>query len=74
MNVNIAKKDGRTKIQNKAGCRGGRKTYNCINPEVFKMKDSSGFPINNFIGFGDDSFESPLQLKTTKKFCPLKEE
>lgn len=35
------------------------------------MKDKHGFPQNNFVGYGSMSLDSPLQLKTRKKFCPL---
>lgn len=52
----------------------GRKRYYCKNPKVYKMKDESGYPLNNFIGFGDMTEESPLTLKTSKKWCPLKGE
>lgn len=52
----------------------GRKQYFCKNPEVYKLKDKSGFPIYNFIGYGDTTIESPLQLKSSKRWCPLKED
>ncbi|MCI8362251.1 MAG: hypothetical protein HFJ41_03835 [Clostridia bacterium] len=52
----------------------GRKTYYCKNPKVYKMKDEKGYPLYNFIGFGDTTIESPLKLKTSKKWCPLKGE
>ena len=44
----------------------------CEHPDVFKMRDKHGYPLNNFIGFGDTSYESPLQLKSSKRWCPLK--
>lgn len=44
----------------------------CIIAHIHKfMKDKQGYPQNNFVGYGDMSEESPLQLKTRKKFCPL---
>lgn len=53
----------------------GRKIYYCKNPKVYEMKDKWGFPLNNFIGYGEaNSYESPLQLKTAKRWCPLKGE
>lgn len=52
----------------------GRRKYYCENPKVYEMKDKNGYPINNFIGFGDMTNESPLQLKTSKNWCPLKGE
>lgn len=52
----------------------GRKTYYCENPKVYEFKNEDGYPINNFVGFGDMTLESPLQLKTSKRWCPLKGE
>lgn len=52
----------------------GRKTYHCKNPKVYDLRNEHGYPINNFIGYGDMTLESPLQLKTSKKWCPLKGE
>lgn len=63
---------GRAEMQR--GCYSyPRKEYSCRNPKVYQMKDKFDFPINNFIGYGDTTFESPLQLKTRKKWCPLEE-
>lgn len=50
----------------------GRKVYQCVHPKIYELKDKCGFPQNNFIGYGDMTVESTLQLKTRKKFCPLK--
>ena len=50
----------------------GRKHYFCENPKVYKLKDKHGYQINNFVGYGDSTLESPLQLNTSKKWCPLK--
>ena len=52
----------------------GRKQYFCENPEVYKLKDKNGYPLFNFVGYGDTTIKSPLQLKTSKKWCPLKKE
>ncbi len=52
----------------------GRKRYYCEHPKVYQMKDKQGFPLNNFIEYGDNSLESPLSIKSTKKWCPLKKE
>ena len=52
----------------------GRKQYFCENPEIYNLKDEHGRQIYNFIGYGDSTIESPLQLKTSKKWCPLKKE
>lgn len=53
----------------------GRKIYYCEHPDVYQIKDKWGFRINNFVGYGEpNSEESPLQLKTSKKWCPLKGE
>lgn len=55
------------------GCYGySRRLYYCENPEFYKIRDKIGYPIYNFIGFGDTTKESPLQLKSCKKWCPLK--
>ncbi len=52
----------------------GRKVYYCIHPVVLQMKDEYGMQINNFVGYGEsNSKESPLQLKSAKRWCPLKE-
>lgn len=52
----------------------GRKEYYCENPKVNELKDKNGYPLFNFVGYGDTTLESPLQLKTSKKWCPLKKE
>lgn len=52
----------------------GRKEYFCENPEVYNLKDGRGNPIYNFIGYGDTTIKSPLQLKTSKRWCPLNKE
>lgn len=52
----------------------GRKQYFCENPEVYILKDKKGNSIYNFIGYGNTSLESPLQLKKAKRWCPLKKE
>lgn len=45
-----------------------RKTYYCRHQNVHD------YTRNTFVGFGDTTRESPLQLKTTKRWCPLKQE
>ena len=50
----------------------GRKEYFCENPEVYNLKDKQGNSIYNFIGYGDTTIESPLQLKKAKRWCPLR--
>lgn len=52
----------------------GRKEYFCENPEVYNLKDERGNTIYNFIGYGDTTIESPLQLKKSKRWCPLNKE
>lgn len=49
----------------------GRRKYYCEHPSVGDIKDKYGWPIDPFIGFGDMSRESPLVLKTRKKWCPM---
>lgn len=51
----------------------GRKHYYCTNPKVYELKDKRGYQINNFIGYGDSTIESSLQLKLSKNWCPIKE-
>lgn len=68
-NCKYCKQEGRQQSQRG---RLGRKTYYCKNPKVYKMEDENGYPLYNFIGFGDMTIESPLQLKTCKKWCPIK--
>lgn len=63
---------GRANMQ--SGCYAyPRKYYYCRHPKVNEIEDKNGYKITGFIGYGDTSFESPLQLKTSKKWCPLKE-
>lgn len=51
----------------------GRAHYECIHPKVYEMKDKHGFPINNFIGYGDYHKDNSLELKGCKSFCPMKD-
>ena len=51
-----------------------RKIYYCNNPKVREIKDRYGHPLNNFVGYGDSTRESPLQLKTRKRWCLLESE
>ncbi len=66
------KQTGVTSIVKKAGLSGGRAMYCCIHPKIYEMKDEFGYPINNFIGYGDGTSENSLQLKSAKRWCPLK--
>jgi len=50
----------------------GRKHYHCKNPETKKLKDKNGYQLLGFIGFGTSSYESPLTVKTSPRWCPLK--
>ncbi len=52
----------------------GRKRYYCENPKVYNLRNKDGYPVYNFVGYGDTTLESPLQLKTYKRWCPLKGE
>lgn len=62
------KQIGRQQTQN---YRLGRKKYYCYHPLTLKMTDRWGHPLNNFIGFGSMTADSPLVLKTAKRWCPL---
>lgn len=66
---NFCKQKGRQQTQQN---RQGRKRYYCEQPKVRTMKDR-GLPLNNFVGFGTMTEESPLALKTKKSWCPLAE-
>lgn len=44
----------------------GRKHYYCKHPDRDK--------INDFVGYGDNSFSSELTLKTRPRWCPMKKE
>lgn len=46
----------------------GRNHYYCINSEVKESRTRA----TGFIGFGTNTYESPLQLKTSPRWCPLK--
>lgn len=51
----------------------GRKHYSCENPDVKSLPDYIfGYKQPGFIGFGDTTYESPLTMKTTPRWCPLK--
>lgn len=50
----------------------GRKYYYCKNPLMEKIKDKWGYPHSGFIGYGLHTYESPLKLKTSPKWCPRK--
>lgn len=51
----------------------GRKRYWCEHPVVGTL-DSKVFgnKAEGFIGFGENNYQSPLVLKTTPKWCPMK--
>lgn len=55
---------GRAKRQR--GYANGRKYYYCK-----ILKRTNGWQ-GNFVGFGDTTYQSPLQLKTSPKECPLR--
>lgn len=44
----------------------GRKHYWCEHEKVKALTDW------NFIGFGTNTYESPLAMKTTPRWCPRK--
>ena len=43
-----------------------------MHEDVLSKKDKSGLPFNNFVGFGENNYESPLKLKTSPRWCPKK--
>ena len=50
----------------------GRKHYYCTHSNINDMKDKYGLPHTGFIGFGTNTWESPLVLKTSPRWCPKK--
>lgn len=51
-----------------------RKKYMCSNPKARELPESAfGNSMPCFIGFGDCSRESPIQIKTAPKWCPRKD-
>lgn len=60
---NFCKQIGRMQTQQN---RLGRKKYYCEHPEANVVTD------NNFVGFGEMNYESPLTVKKAKRWCPLK--
>lgn len=48
-----------------------RNTYYCGHPNVRDIQDEHGLPLYPFIGFGDTTRESPLILKSHKRWCPI---
>ena len=53
----------------------GRKIYYCKNPDNTIETDSAGVPIvHDFVGYGTNTFGSPLVLKTSPKWCPKKKD
>ena len=55
----------------------GRKMYHCENPHLEDLYDIKPeiFPkvkMRGFLAFGDTSLDSPIQMKTAPRWCPLK--
>lgn len=50
----------------------GRKHYYCTNSNIKNMKDKWGFLHSGFIGFGTNTWDSPLTIKTSPRWCPKK--
>lgn len=50
----------------------GRKHYYCNHSNIDSMKDKHGLPHTGFIGFGTNTWDSPLALKTSPRWCPKK--
>lgn len=63
------KQEGRQN-SNKYTC--GRKHYYCHNLKIKEIKDKWGYPHSGFIGFGTNTLDSPLALKTSPRWCPRK--
>ncbi|EOU1153731.1 hypothetical protein C4D51_01225 [Clostridium perfringens] len=50
----------------------GRKRYYCKHEGVSNIRDKHGFVIDGFVGFGENNLKSPLVLKTSPRWCPIK--
>ena len=51
----------------------GRKHYWCKHPITDTLEDRVfGNKAQGFIGFGENNYESPLVLKTSPRWCPIK--
>lgn len=53
----------------------GKKYYFCGHEKAYdSYRKYTGERIgNNFIGYGDNTAESPLQVKTSPRWCPMRE-
>lgn len=52
----------------------GRKYYYCKHKDASKSKEKTTGHYDNFIGYGDNTYESPIKLKRHPKWCPLEAE
>lgn len=53
----------------------GRAHYYCEHPKAKQLTiDAFGNSAPCFIGFGDITFNSPLTVKTSPRWCPLRKE
>lgn len=64
---NHCKDEGRSEAQGRNYY--GRKHYYCKHPEA-TLRDKSR---SGFVGYGDNTTLSPLQVKTSPRWCPRKE-
>jgi hypothetical protein len=55
-------------------CREPRKSYYCENPIAYELPRSSfGNKSQRFIAFGTSEWGSPVNIKTSPKWCPFRQ-
>ena len=63
---NHCKEHGRSRAQGIEAF--GRKHYYCEHPG---RNNDKSMEIHDFVGYGDNTRQSPLKLKTHPKWCPM---
>lgn len=70
---NYCKSRGQANRTGNNSGREPRKTYYCENPLTYELPASSfGNRAHRFIGYGTSDWGSPLNMKTSPKWCPLR--
>ena len=70
----FCKDTGRAAVTSNARNGYSRKSYMCEHPKAKELPQSAfGNKMACFIGFGDCTYESKVQVKTAPKWCPRKE-
>lgn len=64
---------GRAKKTSNSRSGYSRKEYMCENPKIKDVPlDAFGGKMRGFIGFGDNTYNSPVQIKSAPRWCPEK--